>query len=398
MTHIDLGGAYHARPLPDDEYRQVSRRLGDRVFGDTAGYTFGPPHHEPPPLGEHWSWGLYAGATLIGWSHAHQRDERTVYMADTGLLPEHQGQGLYTRLLPHLLATFGAAGYTLVQSHHRATNNRILIPKLRAGFALQGLNLYEGGLNAALTYSFDATYREAVNARAGWRLPGSEAARRLGVRVRPPAPAPAPHVALPPAEGPELNLGGGYALRPVAAPVAWAVADALEGQAFGSLSFGWRGEPALPALSGPRYAWIVAHGGEVAGWQISRQWDRRTAYMVNTALLPQHRGQGVYSRLLPHVLSTLRAEGYSLVRSHHHATNNAVLIPKLRAGFRLQGLEVDHHGVLAVLVYPFDDLYAEYMDVRSGMRRPRGEVAARLGLEERGLEELELEPQEPSAL
>ncbi|MFC6665076.1 hypothetical protein ACFP9V_06695 [Deinococcus radiopugnans] len=120
----------------------------------------------------------------------------------------------------------------------------------------------------------------------------------------------------------------------------------------------------------------------MVGWQSSRQWDARTAYMVNTGLLPAHRGQGLYTRLLPPVLAALGARGYALVRSHHHATNNAVLVPKLRAGFRVQGLQVDDHGVMAVLIFSFEGLYREYMDVRSGLKRPAGEVARALGLEE----------------
>jgi hypothetical protein len=90
-------------------------------------------------------------------------------------------------------------------------------------------------------------------------------------------------------------------------------------------------------------------------------------------------GQGVYSRLLPVVLDVLQAQGYTLVRSHHHATNNAVLIPKLRAGFRLQGMEIDHHGMLAVLMYSFDPVYRDYMDVRCGLKRAEGKVARQLG-------------------
>ncbi len=70
-----------------------------------------------------------------------------------------------------------------------------------------------------------------------------------------------------------------------------------------------------------------------------------------------------------------------MVRSHHHATNNAVIVPKLRAGFRLQGLQVDEHGVMAVLNYSFDTVYSDYMDIRSGLKRPAGEAARRLGLE-----------------
>ncbi|MFC4639918.1 GNAT family N-acetyltransferase [Deinococcus hohokamensis] len=382
---IDLGGGYSARPISTGAYREACARLEDQIFGGNWLYAFPAATKAPAPLGETFSWGLYHGETLIGWSHAQQRDERTVYMADTGLLPEHQGRGLYTRLLPHLLDTFREAGYLLVQSHHRATNNRVIVPKLRAGFFIQGLNLYEGGLNVALTLPLDEAYREALHVRSGFRQASGETARRLGVQ---PAPAqslpdaPAPELTPPPACGPEVDLGGGYTLRPVPYADAWAVAQALETQAYDTVSFDWQAPAPHAHPTGERFAWLVLFGQQVAGWQISRQWDNRTAYMVNTALLPGHRGHGVYSRLLPVVLDTLQAAGYPLVRSHHHATNNAVLVPKLRAGFRLQGLEVGHHGVMAVLQRSFDPAYERYMDVRSGLARPQGEVAARLGLQD----------------
>lgn len=380
---IDLGNGYTARPISLEEYRAACTRLEDRIFGGTSLYAFGPPTKAPPPLGQTFQWGLYSGEELIGWHHAHQQDERTVSMADTGLLPEHQGRGLYSRLLPHLLAVYREAGYTLVTSRHRATNNRVIVPKLRAGFFLQGLSLYEGGLSASLTLSLDDTYRDAMHVRSGFRGARGREARRLGLNLaelEEPAMGAGPHVPLPDAAGEELDLGGGYTLRPVAIKVAREVADGLAALVFGSVSFDWQTAPALTPTQGRGHAWIIAHAGEVAGWQMSRQWDARTAYMVNTALVPPHRGKGVYTRLLPAVLAALKAEGYLLVRSHHHATNNAVLIPKLRAGFRFQGLQVDEHGVMAVLLYSFDDIYREYMDVRSGLTQPAGEVARRLGL------------------
>lgn len=162
--------------------------------------------------------------------------------------------------------------------------------------------------------------------------------------------------------------------------VYWDVYARLEDAAYQSVSFGWAAPAPRPNPDVPRYAWLISHAGEVAGWQLSRQWDARTAYMANTAFLPGHRGKGLYTRLLPLVLDALRAEGYSLVRSHHHATNNAVIVPKLRAGFCIQGLQTDEHGVMAVLIHAFDPVYREYMDVRSGLTRPGGEVARRLGL------------------
>lgn len=376
-----LGDGYEARPVSYEIYRDACARLEGRIFGGGWGYTFGPSVKAPVPLGETFQWGLYHGDELIGWHHAHQRDERTIYMADTGLLPEHQGRGLYTRLLPHVLDVYRDAGYTLVTSHHRATNNRVLVPKLRAGFFVQGLNLYEGGLNVALTLSLDEAYRDAMHVRSGLRQASGEAARRLGLGELPEQDSPTPpHLPLPAQAGDGVNLGGGYTLHPVPETVFRAVYAELEAAAYATVSFDWQSPAPLPPLAVPRYAWLVGYAGEVVGWQMSRQWDTRTAYMVNTALLPGHRGRGVYSRLLPTVLEFLRGEGYALVRSHHHATNNAVLIPKLRAGFCLQGMQVDEHGVTAVLVHPFDPAYRAYMDVRSGLARPQGEVARRLGL------------------
>lgn len=380
MTAFNLLPGYSARPISSEVYRDACQRLEGQIFGGNWLYDFGPPVKAPPPLGETFTYGIYSGEELIGWSHSQQLDERTVYMADTGILPEHQGRGLYKRLLPRLLDVFKQAGYTLVQSHHRATNNRVIIPKLRAGFYLQGLNLYEGGLNCALTCSLDDAYRGAQHVRSGFLQAQGETARRLGVEALPKTAKDIPHVLLPAAEGEDIDLGDGYALRPVSTAAAWDVADALESLAFDSVSFDWQKEMIVPAAQFQRWAWIVRHGDEIAGWQVSRQWDRRTAYMINTALLPPHRGKGVYSRLLPVILAHLAAQGYDLVRSHHLATNNAVIVPKLRAGFRLQGLEVDHHGVVAVLIHSFNDLYREYMDVRSGLTRPQGEVARRLGL------------------
>lgn len=382
MTSLDLGGGVVARPVSVAEYRAACARLEARIFGGNWLYAFGPPVKSPPPVGETFTFGLFHADEWVGWSHAVQLDERTVYMADTGIVPEFQGQGLYGRLLPHLLDVFREAGFTLVQSHHRATNNRVIIPKLRAGFVLQGLNLYEGGLNVALTLSLVEHYREAQHVRSGFKQASDEAARRLGVQPLNPSAAEkmVSHVPMPTVMGESVDLGGGYTLWPVFYDVYWSVYAALEDAAYESVSFDWCREAALPSVQLLKYAWLIEKDGEVAGWQYSRQWDSRTAYMVNTAFLPAHRGQGLYSRLLPVILQALKNEGYDVVRSHHHATNNAVIIPKLRAGFKIQGLHVDEHGVMAILNYSFAPVYSEYMDIRSGLKKPAGEAAGRIGL------------------
>lgn len=380
MTEFDLGNGYLARPISYAAYLEACRQLEGQIFGASWLYDFGPPVKAPPPLGETFTWGIYSGADLIGWSHSQQSDERTVYMADTGILPEHQGQGLYKKLLSHLLGAFRAAGYTLVQSHHRATNNRVIIPKLRAGFYLQGFSLYEGGLNVALTYSLADHYREAQHIRSGLKQASGEAAQRLGVTAQAAEAGAAPVVPMPSVDADPVDLGDGYQLWRVPYEVYEDIYSQLEDAAYQSVSFDWLGPAPLPFPDFRNYAWLISHSGQVVGWQHSRQWNSRSAYMVNTAFLPAHRGKGLYTGLLGHILDALQAEGYALVRSHHHATNNAVIVPKLRAGFRIQGLQMDEHGAMAVLIYSFDEVYRDYMDVRSGLMRPSGEVARRLGL------------------
>ncbi|MEW6421145.1 MAG: hypothetical protein AB1511_05395 [Deinococcota bacterium] len=44
------------------------------------------------------------------------------------------------------------------------------------------------------------------------------------------------------------------------------------------------------------------------------------------------------------------------------------------------GLQADEYGVMAVLIHACDPAYRDDLDARSGLTRPKGEVARRLGL------------------
>ena len=56
-------------------------------------------------------------------------------------------------------------------------------------------------------------------------------------------------------------------------------------------------------------------------------------------------------------------------------TNNAVIIPKLKAGFVISGFEVsDRFGTLVQLSYYFNPLRRKMMDVRVGQRKPDEEI------------------------
>jgi GNAT superfamily N-acetyltransferase len=119
----------------------------------------------------------------------------------------------------------------------------------------------------------------------------------------------------------------------------------------------------------------IYHAQEFIGWSFGRQESAEKYYMVNTGILPQHQGKGIYSALLPRILGVLQHEGFQIVSSQHVATNNQVLVPKLKAGFVITGIEVsDVFGVLVQLSYFFNPLRRKVLDVRVGQARPDAEV------------------------
>jgi len=73
---------------------------------------------------------------LIGTYWGQQEPYARYYMVNTVFRHDVQRRGLYRALLPRVLAAATDAGFGEVHSRHRADNNAILIPKLRAGFAI----------------------------------------------------------------------------------------------------------------------------------------------------------------------------------------------------------------------------------------------------------------------
>jgi hypothetical protein len=111
---------------------------------------------------------LMNGEERVGWFIGGQETIDTFYMRNTGILPAHQGKGVYKAFLPCLLAHVQALGYQKVSSRHIATHNGILIPKLQAGFVITGMELNElYGWLVHLTYYFNAERRALLMKRAG---------------------------------------------------------------------------------------------------------------------------------------------------------------------------------------------------------------------------------------
>lgn len=111
----------------------------------------------------------------------------------------------------------------------------------------------------------------------------------------------------------------------------------------------------------------VYQGEAFVGWHTGQQTEADQFYMTNTGVLQEHRRNGIYTALLGVVLGIASDKGFQEVYSRHTLTNNAVIIPKLKAGFVISGFELnDRYGALARLSYFFNPLRRKVMDFRAG--------------------------------
>lgn len=131
----------------------------------------------------------------------------------------------------------------------------------------------------------------------------------------------------------------------------------------------------------PAFLFLVEKDGEAIGWHKSLQTDAQTLNMSYSGLVPKHRGKGLYSAIVPAILKVGREQGFQRVTSKHLATNNAVLVPKLKAGFQISGFEIsEKYGVLVTLVYHYNSDRRRALEFRTGEKRLPSELAARISL------------------
>ncbi len=114
---------------------------------------------------------------------------------------------------------------------------------------------------------------------------------------------------------------------------------------------------------------------DFVGWSVGHQESALIYYMMNSAILPEHRRRGLYTALLKRSVEILEGKGFQKIYSRHHATNNAVIIPKLKAGFMITSLEMsDLFGVMVQLSYFPKELRRKMLAYRSGHIRPDEEI------------------------
>jgi GNAT superfamily N-acetyltransferase len=114
---------------------------------------------------------------------------------------------------------------------------------------------------------------------------------------------------------------------------------------------------------------------EFIGFSFGAQESEETFYMIASAVLPNSRKNGLYTALLKEVIRRCSEEGFQKIYGTHCATNNAVLVPKLKLGFIFSKIELsDMFGTIIHLQYYTNPLRRKVLDYRSGLKVPDSEI------------------------
>jgi hypothetical protein len=90
-----------------------------------------------------------------------------------------------------------------------------------------------------------------------------------------------------------------------------------------------------------REHWRVMDGDRQVALFTGGQYDDRTYLMGHAQVHPDEQRKGIYSAIVRLIVAYTGELGFDQVISTHSPSNNAVLIPKLRAGFVITALEID---------------------------------------------------------
>jgi ribosomal protein S18 acetylase RimI-like enzyme len=124
--------------------------------------------------------GVFFEEKLVGWSFGWQESNATFFMANSGILPEHRRKGLYTQLISKVIEIASSKGFQVISSKHVAVNNAVIIPKLKAGFVVTGMELADDyGTMVILSYYMNESRKHLLNVRAGLERPNDKTKKAL---------------------------------------------------------------------------------------------------------------------------------------------------------------------------------------------------------------------------
>jgi ribosomal protein S18 acetylase RimI-like enzyme len=136
---------------------------------------------------------------------------------------------------------------------------------------------------------------------------------------------------------------------------------------------GKRARARLSASEGGRRLadfWVARDGERIAAMFAGHQKDAETYRMWHAIVHPDCRRRGLYGEIVRRVLAYTRELGFDYVVSEHAPSNNAVLIAKLKAGFRIVAMDIDAAvGPSLNLRYFHDEAHLRAYEFRCGLAR-----------------------------
>lgn len=127
----------------------------------------------------------------------------------------------------------------------------------------------------------------------------------------------------------------------------------------------------LPSRRGQGFKLRIGafEGERLIGWSYGEQDGFDNFFMQSSGVVESHRRRGIYTQLLRRVIEEVEPYGFARICSLHVCTNNAILIPKLKAGFVVTGMKLHpKFGVMLELSYNFDKKLDAAYRFRSGER------------------------------
>lgn len=106
---------------------------------------------------------------------------------------------------------------------------------------------------------------------------------------------------------------------------------------------------------------------ELVGWSHGFLSHGGALHVSSSAVVPEYRRQGVYTRLMAAMESQASSLGCMRVESHHQAINAGVLIAKLKAGYTIVGTEfAAEMGLLVKMSKYIEPSRGRLLDARAG--------------------------------
>jgi len=176
---IHLIENYYAKTVDDKTIGEILKNNRETMFPDTVDFNrfavFSDLEIESlrkkkqsrkPP--SRLSYVLEQEGNLVGWCTAYEKDIDEWYMHNTGIFKAHRKKGLYTAVLQLMIEHAKVEAYPKITSLHNATNNAVIIPKLKAGFVISGLAIHDKfGTMVELTYYVNPQIKAVINFRSG---------------------------------------------------------------------------------------------------------------------------------------------------------------------------------------------------------------------------------------